>query len=413
MSKTQTTTILRYIYLSVAIILSSLSIVSLSIWYKLMDQNLYSDALTKSGIYEVTSQIIEDKTTLALLNLQNELLVRMGLFNENSENPILNSVLVWGVSTFLEDATSDLVTNVYKNVGLQNYLTDVGNNMINSTISWLKGDSPDPEFFSYIPEPEDIKILSEAKISDFIYAGAIQAIGINKLPLCTSDLDVNSNLQLLRQRNILKLTCTNDLISSAASGVVEEIIPKETLMTAEESVQGFLSEFGLDKLLDQMLEVVLFTSVLKQNAIDFRDFIQTVKDLSILAFLTAIPFLGLGLYVTKHGKRIRTLLQSCLLIGVIVAVFGLFHYYALARGLNENIDYRSVRFVEGFLDPVQQALVIHSMKQSGFLIIQGVVYFTIRIGFLISFISLIPLLIVKLNDIRKQNITRKKKTSLK
>jgi len=298
---------LRYVYLALAVILASSSLFVLTIINQLLNPSLYTNALDKSGFYSVTTSIIEDKATDALLSLEEQLLVRIGIFEGDSENPLLNSLLVWVVGSFLDDATEQLVINVSDDINLKGVIKDASEGVINGGVLWFRGDSPDPEIFAYIPDPERILEIGEASVADVVYVGAIEALGISTLPQCVDDTQINENLQKLARGNLLDLTCTNTTIEPLALAEVEKYIPRESLESAEATIQGFLVMFGLDTVLDQLYQIALGVSVIKQAALGLRDFVRGTIDLSILAYITSFAFLGLGLYVTEKGNKIKVL----------------------------------------------------------------------------------------------------------
>jgi hypothetical protein len=392
----------KFLFVFVAVILTVVPFLTLTTIYKILDADMYKEALSQSGIYSVTTQVVENRITDTLITLQKGVVVELGIV-ENEEDPsILNNILVFVINTLIEEASTEIVANFSQNIGLEEGIKNTAENSIDNSISWLKGDVNDPKIFAYIPPPEQIKAIRDANLSDFVYYITGEIFGTNNLPECQSPEEVRQTLIFLSNRELENVSCTNEDLNILISGQIEEIIPSKVLADAEREFMTFLDSYKLTPVIDQFFEVSLFISNAKNTLINFRESLQTTKEVSVLALFSSTIFVGFAVYLQEKGKRLKLFFEIYLVSGVILIVYSLLHYVFLSKIISDTFAISDVSFSEGFMTPEQEALFLNSLNSAFLYLLRNLSSTTLLVGLLIFFVFFLPFLLIKAGEKRKE-----------
>jgi len=228
---------LRYVAIILVIVFTSFSFITLTLRERLLSPNLYASALESSGIYDVTTDAIEDTATEALFALEREVIISLGIFQDPAEQTVLESALVWIISSVLEDATANFVSNLSEKSDLNGIIQTATEQLIQNDVAWLSGNAPDPEIFQVIPDPEEIEQIQNTQLTDVVRGFTKELLGLGNLPPCTSVSEVEINIARIADGNITQVTCTNDELEVLITASIEEFVPGDVVGEVEENLQ--------------------------------------------------------------------------------------------------------------------------------------------------------------------------------
>ncbi|MFC1649713.1 hypothetical protein ACFL2C_03325 [Patescibacteria group bacterium] len=384
---------LRYLSIVLVIVFTSFSLITLTARSRLLSPNVYKTAVNQSGIYELTSDVIQEKTTEALLALQQEVVTNLGLVQDPKERTLFENVIIFVLGSALDEATKNLVANVAQRIDLTTVIRSTTEGWIENDIAWLRGERSDPEIFEIIPAPEEIERVRNAKLSDVAMGVTAELFDLSNLPACTNAEDVELNVARVKDGSLTKVTCTNSEITILLNSTVSDLVPQDVLEEAEVGIQSELDRLGLTPVIDALFDISLLMANLKQFSLELRDLAARTYETSIFFLAVSIPLLIYSLIVTKKD-RFRTLLRTYLATGLVVTAFGVIIYIVLSNTIANFIGDITIT-TDGFLSGTQQVKLAQSIRSIELYIVRDVSYFLLLVGVVITVVFATPLVILK------------------
>lgn len=373
----------------VAVVFMTVSIVGITVYNSVLNDNLYKDALSKSDIYVIVTDIIERNISESLVawekNLINELIPGDAFDN----NKLVSGALSFVLNTVVEQQTPELVANVFDKIGLAEVFQNVVEKTIERDIAWLKGEHEAHEMFSYIPTPEKIESLQGGTFTQLLDHVVKNSIGINELAQCTGDAEINANITQINQGNVKGITCTSPQIDK----LLNEEFANSKINTVINKVGGGADTIAQDSqvnaLLTDVYDFSLVIASVKQRALDMREMVQSILKWSYFLLVTSIILAGVAIFLQKRGGQIKRGIIIIFSTGASVTIFAVLYYVIFAQIIIGSIPFESVKFSTNALTSAEGALLVNSVKFIVDYIVVGIISTTFVIGVWITVISAI------------------------
>lgn len=390
---------LRYLSILLVVVFTSFSIITLTTRWRLLTPQVYNEAIAQSGIYELSTEVVEEKATDALIALEKQIIISLGLEENSTDRSFLENAIVWALTNTLDDATATLVSKVSERIDLTGIFRSATETLIANDIAWLRGETEAPEIFQLIPEPEAIMEFRSG-IEDQIEKPRSVSKSLERitnLPICGSSTESSSNLVFAKQGNLASITCTSEEITLAVTTSVANIAQSEMLW-GEGGLGAELDNLGLTSAVDAIYETSLAIANLKQDALAFRNAVARSRETAMFFLSVSLPLLAYALIVSK-GKRVRTLLRTYLATGLVICVFAIIEYLILTNALAHFVGDATITS-EGFLSATQQIRLAQSIRSIELYIVRDVSYFLLLAGVSLVALTATPLAVFKFMDRR-------------
>ncbi len=388
MTKKQSNILVRSLSLF-AIIFMTMSIIGITMYHSILNENLYKDALAKSEIYTIVVDIVERNISESLVawekNLVNELIPGDAFGN----NKLISGALLFVLNTVVEQQTPELVSSVFEKIGLAEVFQNVVEKSIDRDIAWLKGEHQAHEMFSYIPTPEQIESLKGGTFTQLLDGVIKNAVGINALDECTSDAEINTNITHINEGNVDNVTCTSPQIDR----LLDEQLANSKINTVINKVGGGADTIAqgsqVNALLTDIFEFSLTVANIKQGMLDMRSTIHNILTTSYVILGLSLIAGGFAIFLQKKEKRLR---ESVIIVSssglLILAATGLY-YLMFSRFLVNAIPLNTVTFSTNALTSAEGALLANSLRFILDYIVTGIISLTFKVGIWISLLGLV------------------------
>ncbi len=372
--------ILTRIAVFASVILMSLSIFIITIYKRVLDEDLYIEALNQSQIYVIVADIIERNISESIIAWEKGMVDN--LIPEQDENNLLvNSIRSFIFDTIIEKQTSNVVSNVFDKIGLEKVFQNVTEKTINTDLQWLKGEKEAHEIFGYIPTPKQIEKMKEGNFTQILLNNIIQnTFRTNNLPQCKNTQEINMNIALITNGNIDEMTCTTEEIDVVAQKMMEESGVKTIVEKVGTGAEELTKNSNVDGLLTDIYNISYAIAQIKQIAIDTRHDIQGILKWSYFTFFLSIIFGGFAVYLKKPEKRIMQVTVILFSSGVILISLSLLHYILFSKLLLEVIPFENIALGTNVLTGAEAILLTNSIKFIIEYIITGIVKLSFVIG---------------------------------
>jgi len=375
--------VFKYILIVLAVILTVGSLSLFTVRQKLLDPDVYTDALRQSGIYEEITDIVEDQLTRELIDVGKTAVAELGI--QEKEDDVINNVLVWLLNTIIDTQTGTLVSYISDSVGLENLVQQVSEKAILYALEWLSGERETPEFLKYVPTKAELEAVREINVADVIALVTRRAIGIEDLPECANREELITNLNLVKDGRILKLTCTSPELDEVINQTIIRLIPQEMIVTVESTIQGYIDQANLQPIIDQAFTIAIQVAEEKEMLEQVREYVIASKQVIIWMFVFSLLTM-IGALLLAESKRLRLFAIIYFISGIIILVKGVFGYSALPYIILNTVSFEDL-FVSGALAPAQTALLIESIKLLTSSIIQNIFSPTMYLGLIMAAVA--------------------------
>ncbi len=388
MTKKQNNILVRSLSLF-AIIFMTMSIIGITMYHSILNANLYKDALAKSEIYTIVVDIVERNISESLVawekNLVNELIPGDAFGN----NKLISGALSFVLNTVVEQQTPELVASVFEKIGLAEVFQNVVEKAIDRDIAWLKGEHQAHEMFSYIPTPEQIESLKGGTFTQLLDGVVKNAVGINALAECTSDVEISTNITHINEGNVGNVTCTSPQIDR----LLDEQLANSKINTVIAKVGGGADTIAKDSqinaLLTDIYEFSLTVANIKQGMLDMRSAIQGILTTSYIVLGLSLIVGGFAIFFQSKEKRFRESVIIVSSTGVLIMLATGLYYLIFSRLLANTIPLSNVTFSTNALTSAEVALLANSLRFILDYVVTGIITPTFRTGIWISLLGLV------------------------
>jgi hypothetical protein len=391
--------ILRITFGVISILMMSLSIFTITIYKQALNPDLYKQAFAQSDIYEITVDIFERKISESLISWEKQLvasLVPDGIQDKKIASLALNFV----TGTIIEQQTPAVVSDIFDKIDVKSVLQNIIEKQIDNDISWLKGERETREIFNYIPTPEQIQSIDSSNLIGLVDSLTKNALGINNLPQCRTQHEVNENIKMIMSNNAQAVTCT----SSQIDVLLEEAYSQSKLKNINTRVSTNISQskYGseIENFLEDIYNVSYALANLKQAAINIQANIQYVKTWSLFLLFLSFILGGISVYLHEKGKRLRAGVLLILINGVAILLLATL-YSVIAYFSFGNIMFSEMAIGTNFLTSTESTLLTNSVQYIVEHIIYGLVDLSWVVGFWIVILSGLTFGIIKVYDHRQ------------
>ncbi|XLQ19687.1 MAG: hypothetical protein ACKUBY_03785 [Candidatus Moraniibacteriota bacterium] len=399
MTKKQNKILVRV--LSVAsIVLMSLSIFTITVYKRALDEELYKEALNQSHIYEIVANVIERNVSEAIIAWEKDLVNNL-MPEPVKNNTLANTALSFVLDTVIEKQTPDLVSNIFGKIGLADVFQNVTEKTIETDLQWLKGEIDAHEAFGYIPTPEQIEGIKESNFTQILGNVAKNAFGVQNLPECKSMNEVNANILRIANGNIAEVTCTTEQIDM----VMNESMKNSGIGTVVDKVgsgaQELAQNSSVNELLTDVYNVSYAIAQIKQIAIDVRQDVQGILKWSYFVLFLSVVIGGFAIYRKESGGRTVQTITITFASGLTIAIIAVLHYILLSKLLLGVIPFENIVLGTNILTGAEAALLTNSIKFIVEYIVTGIVKLSFVIGVWMTILSSLAFGGVKLYENRE------------
>lgn len=385
----------RYLSIFLAVLIATSSVLVLSLRYALLNPSLYKEAFDQSGIYQVTTQIVEDKTTEALSSLMKSLVAQIGIVEQTEENrTVLTTALIYVLNTLIDTQTERLVNDFYSNINFSGFLQDTINTAIDQSLAWLTGETEAGEFFQIIPSPEEVEQFQNSSLVDLVTGVVGGALGVEQLPECTSEEQEATNLALITDGQILQVTCTSENIAPALQAAVESLLPSEAINRVEGQVEETIDAFQIRPVLEDIMGVVETLANLKAYALGLRELVQSSRDIAVFGLLVSFILTLVSLYLSPK-ERFSTFVRMGLGVGVSILAISITYYLVISNAVMATLPLDvNLQFGNSALSASQTTALVISIRSIVSYIVHGVIIAPLYTGVIITVIFGVGWLVV-------------------
>lgn len=389
--------IIRITLTVLAVLIMSLSIFTITFYKQVVNPELYKQALVQSNIYEITIDIFERKTAETLVSWEKKL-VNSLIPDKVQENKLAQMALSFITDTVIEKQTPDLIGSIFDKIALHTLLQNIIEKQIDRDLAWLSNQGESQEIFNYIPTPGQIESIQLDKLTKLVGGITDSALGFNKLPKCTTQEEIDSNINKIMTGNYQSILCSSDQIdfllakqemSHSQSQGLNSFIGKSDLVSSGSEVDVFLKDvYGVSYALAEF----------KQDMISIKNNIQYLKNLAYIGLLMSFILMGIAVYLRKKGSRIKYLVSTVLISGgTIMLLVGL--YYIIIYFMIDS-TLANIQLGTEFLTITESHLLMDSLRFIVKYIAYGFVSMTIKVGLWLLIFSGIILGILNLYNRR-------------
>ncbi len=312
---------LRLLMFTLAVILTVSSLSLLAFRYQLLNADMYERALSRSGIYTSVTSIVVTKTTAYLTGLQKQYVASVATDrHQNGSATQFAPVIVWALNSVIEDGTSKIVNQVADTVSFTSILQRGTRRVIHTSTAWLADKQPDPPLLGYLPDKQEVESMKKEGVVPYIVNNVREQSGLANLPPCASPQDVANNLKLITQGKASQLTCYSPSIRSAINSGAAAVRPAVQDSQLADSVNGFLAQYQLKPLAEDLYNSLLTLSVYRQNIYTLKSYVQQSRTWALWALLGSFICLAIGLLLSKGKERMRSALSVYAVSGATMAV---------------------------------------------------------------------------------------------
>ena len=386
---------LRYITLILAVILATEGLTLLAISRQVLNPKLYTQALDQSKVYTITADILTTKATAYLIEVEKQFVADLAARSQPQNQTVakIEPVAVWFLNSIIERQTGQVVQSVSASLEIDKTLLNLSDRGITAFILWLKGQRPDPKIFAYIPDPQNVEAVRSEGVVPFIAKQIQQNAGIADLPACSDNSQVVQNLKLVTQGKVSEITCYSPEIRTILDKTATAVAPKIAQTQLAINIQGWLKQYHLKEIADDLFNLILKVSQIKQNLYQFREAIS-------LSLTVAWGSLGLALMLTVIGliltekRRLRTFFLTYLWVGGLMVLGSLIYMVTatqvIARSFPRNLQILS----DPSVGADQKTQLVVALKMAATLIVKNWALSTLYAGLTISAVMLLGLLIM-------------------
>lgn len=386
----------RYFSLTLAVLFASTSLLTLTVRQTLLSSDLYTSALDQSGVYQVSSSIIETRVSTALTTLMKGLVVQLGIVENPDNQTLLQSMLVQGINLVIEQQTGQWIANVFENAGVDQLIQGAVETSIENDLAWLRGERTSTEIFEFIPTPEEVTQFQDSSLTEIIGGLTENSLGLNKLPTCDNSADETNALNALAQRDLSAINCTSGRIQPLISSALSEILPTRTLEEVGSDLEKQVQNSQIKPVVDQFFEISLVVAEFKQLALSLRSAVQVSYEASILLMVLSLPMLLIGLYLSPH-KRSKSFFVSILALGSVLVTASVIYYLSITSFV--SYYYLPVTKFDVFgqvLSPTESSALAQSLHSAVIFILQGIILNTFWVGLVIASVAVAGLFAIYL-----------------
>jgi hypothetical protein len=333
------------VFSTLFVIIFSLSVAVLGIRSQLLNAQMYKAALLQSGIYNVTSDIAQQKVTDAVVSFQKQLLQELST-SSSVQRPTLTNAIVLTLSTFIDNQTSDFVQKSFNYLNVSTTLQQIAEKNIDRDINWLLGNQESSEVFSYIPSTQDLERISKPNFN--------------------------------------------------------QILPDQQAQTAQDLFVRFINESSVGNVVTDIYNIMFQLAEVKEKAIYARQFVQVSKTLALIGVFVSFIMLSLAAFFTSKNKKIQQTLLNIFYSGAVLTSVVLVYYLTVAL-LNLN-TLGALDLSNTSLTFSQQLLLTQSINSAKLYIYQQIPLTVLTVGLVLLCSSGAALVIKKV--ITKQSLSK-------
>jgi|GEM_PF-3599113 len=366
----------KYILVVLAVILTVGSLALFTVRRQVLDPAVYTDALARSGIYEEITAIAEDRLTQELIAVGKSAVAELGIAEQ--EEDVISNILVWLLNTVIDSQTGTLVKYISDAVGFDQLVQQASETAIRYSLEWLGGERPTPEFLKYIPTKAELEAARDINVADLIALVTRRALRIENLPACANRDELIQNLELVRDRRFMQLTCTTPELDPIINQSIVDLIPPEIVTTIEGTVQTYIDRANLQPIIDQAFAVAITIAEKKEALETLREYVIASRQVAIWMLVGSILAM-IGALILAEKRRVRLFAIIYFASGLAILVKAAFGYGILPYIVIRSVSFDSL-IAWGALSPAQSALLIESIKILVVSIIQNLFIAALYLG---------------------------------
>jgi len=356
--------IFNRLLLLIAFLTGILGIFNYSIQYQLLNPQLYQDSLDQSGVFSVITDVVEDVVSENLITLQKGVVAQVGQVRQaESETPIADKIMLTLLNTLIENQTPKLVETIMVRVDFQGNIRQFTFDALAAGTGFLKGEREPGEFFDKIPDPEDVIAFRDASLNQLLYQLTSNRLGSINLPVCTSQSDIQANLNFIREGNPDRVICTNNQIQPLLDAAFGSSLVSGAVGGLETDVQTQFDNFGVTRVIDGMYETILTLSNFKVALLKWQGIVQTNEKAAINLLLISLITLFVGASLKKEN-RLRALFRTSFYIGLSVLIISIIYKLILSEALVQYTGITRLESISPVLDQNQNLALLSSINSA-------------------------------------------------
>lgn len=379
--------IITRLLLLLAFLTAVLGIFNYSIQYQLLNPQLYEDALDQSGIFSVATQIVEEVVSDNLISLEKGIVQEVGKVDSSDQDTTLtDKIILTLINSLIDTQTPRLVNTIMQRVDFEGNVRQYTFQSINDVISFVNGDSQPGEVFEKIPTPESVIAFRDASLNQLLYQLTSDRLGSVTLPVCTSQDDVQQNLNFIKEGSPDRVECTNNQIQPLLDAAFTAPLVSGAIGNVETDIQNTFDDFGLTRVVDGIYDVVLKISEFKQTLLEMQGIAQTNEKASYNLILISLITLLAGAML-KSADRLKTVLKTSFYVGFSVLVISIVYKLIGSEVLVQYTGITRIKSLSPVLDQNQNIALLSSLNSAVSYFYYHVIDMALLIGFSLSVIA--------------------------
>lgn len=395
--------------LVLAIVLGFTGSYILALWQRALNAEIYVEALDQSGVYTEVTNVIEAQVTYYLKTegkLLVETLAEEQLREDEDENRIINkALLIWLLNSVIDNRTETAVSRVSQRIGLEASLKTYSETAITNTLDWVRGDVEDPQIFALIPSVEELENREKFNLRAFLLDFVYDTLGFNDLPECPDSDSARDALRQISEGQWLGIACVSEKIRPAVVERIGESIPENALADVEQTIQESNAKYRLDTLTDGLNEFVLQLSKLKEQILNVRHMMESLRVGAIVLILLSL-LSALGAFFVYPRRNFRVFAVIGLGIGLSLTIVGVILDLVLRNEITNAYDLSEIDISSEAISVAQSALLADSLYQMVFYIGDHVNDYAIQAGLIITALFLLILVVLFIANGGKDKIIK-------